>query len=69
MVSWQKTSLHFELVYLFDAEPSEKDLEEQELAMTELLAEFSDIATAKCIACVSGSRMFNEHVLVYDRCQ
>ena len=49
MVDWDENIAHLQLFHIFYKEPSEADLELQELTMTELIAQFPDIVTAECI--------------------
>ena len=66
-INWISTTSHLALVYEFSSVPSENDLEHQELALTEILAEFSDIATAECLSSVLDIGMPVTGVTVYSR--
>ena len=66
-INWVPTTSHLALVYEFSSVPSEDDLEHQELALTEVLAEFNDIATAECLSCVLHVCMPETGVTVYSR--
>jgi len=66
-VHWNPVSSHLALVYGYKLAPSEDDLERQELAITELLAEFSDIITAECSWSISDSEVPNDGMLIYRR--
>lgn len=65
-VHWNAGTSHLTLVFACDSLPSEDDLEWQELAMTELLAEFPEIVTCECLSPVSNSRE-SDGLVVYSK--
>ena len=65
-VHWNAGTSHLTLVFACDSLPSEDDLEWQELAMTELLAEFPEIVTCECLSPVSNSGE-SDGLVVYSR--
>jgi hypothetical protein len=54
-VQWDAARAHLCLLYACASTPTEKDEENMELAMAELLAQFADIRTAECQLCEAGA--------------
>jgi len=68
-VFWSDESSTLELTYYMDRLPADDGAEQCELALTELIAEFSDIASAiaKCAHLPEGGVVNNIEGLVYSR--
>jgi hypothetical protein len=67
MVDWHQVTSHLELFYIFDEEPAEVDRELQEVALSELRNEFSEIASAECLVPSQDGFDEGERLVVFDR--
>jgi hypothetical protein len=65
MVDWNEKTAHLQLCHIFYKEPSEDDLELQELTITELIAQFPDIVTAECLTLLSNEFDVAGRLIVY----
>ena len=66
-VYWSAETSHLKLAFAYDSAPSEDDLEWQELAMTELVAEFPEIVTGECLSPVSNGCESEAGLVVYSK--